>query len=186
MSQLFLNGMTEKELIKACLKGDRQAQVVIYNCYSAKMLALCMRYARHKLEAEDIFHDAFIKVFTHLGDFGFQGSLEGWIRKIMVNTAVKYNLKKSISHENIGVENIQEESVIPEVFSILSEDELIKVISTLPDGYRMVFNLYAIEGYSHKEISEMLGIEESTSRSQLVKARRMLQDKVIKLQKVAV
>jgi RNA polymerase sigma-70 factor (ECF subfamily) len=186
MSPLFLNGMTEKDLIKACLKGDRQAQVVIYNCYSAKMLALCMRYARHRLEAEDIFHDAFIKVFTHLEEFSFQGSLEGWIRRIMVNTAIKYNLKKSFSSEQIGVENVPEETTFPDVFSMLSEEELIKMISTLPDGYRIVFNMYAIEGYTHKEIAEMLGIEESTSRSQLVKARRMLQDKVLKMQKVAV
>ena len=186
MSPLFVNGMTEKELIKACIKGDRRAQKVIFNFYSSKMLSLCIRYSRHRLEAEDIFQDGFIKVFTNLHNFEYHGSLEGWIRRIMVNTAIKYNLKKSVSHEQIGMDSVIEEGSVPDVFSSLSEEELIRLITTLPDGYRMVFNLYAIEGYNHKEISELLGIEESTSRSQLAKARKMLQEKVLKLHKIAV
>lgn len=186
MSPLFVNGMTEKELIKACIKGDRQAQKVIFSFYSGKMLTLCIRYARHRQEAEDIFQDGFIKVFKNLHHFEYTGSLEGWIRRIMVNTALKHNLKKSVANEQIGLESVTEETGLPEVFSILSEEELIRLISGLPDGYRTIFNLYAIEGYSHKEISEMMGIEESTSRSQLVKARRMLQEKVIKMHKIAV
>jgi RNA polymerase sigma factor (sigma-70 family) len=179
LSPLIINGRTEKDLIQACLQGERQAQKEIFQMYSTKMMAVCLRYARHRLEAEDIFQDAFVKVFTHLNEFEFQGSFEGWVRKIIVNTAVRNNQRKSVSFEEIGLENIQEESCSPDVFSIISEEELIHIISGLPDGYRMVFNLHAIEGYSHKEISKFLNIEESTSRSQLVKARRILQEKVL-------
>lgn len=186
MSPLLINGRTEKELLKACLQGDRQAQKDIFNMFAGKMMAVCLRYARHRLEAEDILQDSFIKVFTHLADFEHQGSIEGWIRRIIINTAIKNNQKKSYSHEEIGLDNVKEDSANPEVFSQLSEEELIKLIASLPHGYRMVFNLYAIEGFSHKEISELLNIEESTSRSQLMKARRMLQDKVQEIYKYAV
>ena len=186
MSPLIINGRTEKELLKACLQGDRLAQRDIFNMYAGKMMAVCVRYSRHRLEAEDIFQDAFVKVFTHLAEFESTGSFEGWVRRIIINTAIKNNQKKSVSHEEIGLEHYKEDSAGPEVFSLLSEEELIKLISSLPDGYRMVFNLYAIEGYSHKEISELFNIEESTSRSQLLKARRMLQEKVHELYKVAI
>ncbi len=186
MSPLLVNGRTEKELIKACLLGDRLAQRDIFNMYSGKMMAVCLRYSRHRLEAEDILQDSFVKVFTHLSEFEYSGSFEGWVRRIIINTAIKNNQKKSVSHEEIGLEHAREDSVGPEVFSSLSEEELIKLISSLPDGYRMVFNLYAVEGFSHKEISELLNIEESTSRSQLVKARRVLQEKVQELYTIAV
>jgi RNA polymerase sigma factor (sigma-70 family) len=186
MSPLLVNGRTEKDLIKACLQGDRLAQRDIFNMYAGKMMAVCMRYSRHKHEAEDILQDSFVKVFTYMKDYEHVGSFEGWIRKIIINTAIKNNAKKSVSHEDIGLENVKEDSAGPEIFSLLSEEELVKLISSLPDGYRMVFNLFAIEGYTHKEISELLNIEESTSRSQLVKARRILQDKVHELYKVAI
>lgn len=186
MSPLLLNGRTEKDLIKACLVGDRLAQKDIFNMYAGKMMAICCRYSRHRLEAEDILQDAFVKVFKHMEEFEHLGSFEGWIRRIIINTAIKNNQKKSFSHEEIGLDHIKEDSAGPEVFSALSEEELIKLISSLPDGYRMVFNLFAIEGFSHKEIGDLLGIEESTSRSQLVKARRILQQKVNDLYKVAV
>jgi len=186
MSPLLVNGRTEKELIKACLSQDRLAQRDIFNMYAGKMMAVCLRYARHRLEAEDILQDAFVKVFTHLSEFEYTGSFEGWVRRIIINTAIKNNQKKSFSHEEIGLEHIKEDSAGPEVFSVLSEEELIKLVSSLPDGYRMVFNLYAIEGFSHKEIGELLNIEESTSRSQLVKARRILQEKVHELYKIAI
>jgi RNA polymerase sigma factor (sigma-70 family) len=186
MSPLLVNGRTEKDLIKACLQGDRLAQRDIFNMYASKMMAVCIRYSRHRLEAEDILQDSFVKVFTHLSEFGNSGSFEGWVRKIIINTAIKNNHKKSVSHEEIGLESIHEDTMGPDVFSILSEEELLKLISNLPDGYRMVFNLFAIEGYSHKEISELLNIEESTSRSQLVKARRILQEKVQHLYTIAI
>ena len=186
MSPLIINGRTEKELLKACLQGDRTAQRDIFHMYAGKMMAICIRYARHRHEAEDILQDSFVKVFTHLCEFENNCSFEGWVRRIIINTAIKINQKKSFSHESIGLEHIKEDSTGPEVFSILSEEELTKLISELPDGYRMVFNLFAIEGFSHKEISEMLNIEESTSRSQLMKARRILQEKVNELYIIAV
>ena len=186
MSPLIVNGRTEKEIIKACLQGDRQAQRDIFHMYAGKMMGVCVRYARHRHEGEDILQDGFVKVFTHLHEFDYVGSFEGWVRRIIVNTAIRNNQKKSITQEEIGLEHIKEESEGPEVFSALSEEELIKLITSLPEGYRMVFNLFAVEGYSHKEISELLHIEESTSRSQLMKARRMLQDKVNELYTIAV
>lgn len=186
MSPLLVNGRTEKELIKASIQGDRLAQRDIFHMYASKMMAVCTRYSRHRLEAEDILQDGFVKIFTHLSDYEGQGSFEGWVRRIIINTAIKNNQKKSFSHEDIGLEHVREDSASPDVFSTLSEEELIKLISELPDGYRTVFNLYAIEGFSHKEIGELLNIEESTSRSQLVKARRMLQEKVHHLYKVAI
>lgn len=186
MSPLIVNGKTEKELIKACLKGDRNAQRDIFNLYASKMLSVSYRYAKDKMEAEDILQDAFIKVFTNLKDFEFKGSFEGWIRRIVVNTAIRFNLKKYPTLDEINVDQILEEYEDPEVFANLAENDLLQLIKELPDGYRMVFNLYAIEGFSHKEISEMCRIEESTSRSQLVKARKILQQKVKNLLFLAV
>jgi RNA polymerase sigma factor (sigma-70 family) len=186
MSPLLVNGRTEKELISACIVGDRQAQKSIFHMYAGKMMGVCMRYSKTRQEAEDMLQEGFIKVFTHLNDFGHEGSFEGWMRKIMINTSLKNNLKKQIQVEELNLETTREETAEPEIFSLLSEEELVKLICDLPEGYRMVFNLYAIEGYSHREIGEMLHIEESTSRSQLVKARRILIDKVNALFKIAV
>ena len=138
------------------------------------MLTVCRRYARHKGEAEDMLQDAFIKVFDKLEQFNHNGSFEGWIRRIVVTTALKNIQRGRFKNEQIGVEHLPEKSTEPVVFSQLNEEALLKLINELPYGYRMVFNLYAIEGFSHKEISEMIGVEESTSRSQLTRARAML------------
>ena len=150
------------------------------------MLAVCLRYTRHRMEAEDILQDAFIKVFDNISKFEFKGSFEGWIRRIVINTALKNYSKKSFKQEQIGLENQPELPLEPEIYSNLEEEELLRLINQLPDGYRVVFNLYAVEGYSHKEIADLLGIQESTSRSQLVKARKMLQGMIVELQKIAV
>jgi RNA polymerase sigma factor (sigma-70 family) len=178
--------VTERELIQGCLREDRQSQQELFRRYAGVMLAVCMRYSRHEMEAEDLLQDAFIKVFDNLGQFEFKGSLEGWIRRIAVNTALKNYSKKGFKLEQIGLDSSPELPQDPDIYSHLQEEELLRLISRLPDGYRLVFNLYAIEGYGHKEIAEMLGIQESTSRSQLVKARKMLQLMVIDLQKIAV
>lgn len=146
-----------------------------------------MRYARHRMEAEDILQDAFVKVFEHIGQFQFKGALEGWIRRIVVNTAIKAYDRKSFTHEQIGIDPTWDSaSDLPLSDMQLQEKDLLNMINQLPDGYRIVFNLYAIEGYSHQEIAEMLGIQESTSRSQLVKARKQLQTQLFELHKVAV
>jgi RNA polymerase sigma-70 factor (ECF subfamily) len=186
MSPLLINGRTEKELIRCCLQGERAAQKEIFQMYSGKMLGMCMRYTKNRQEAEDILQDGFVKVFTHLAEFEFHGSFEGWVRRIMIHTALRNLKKKYVSMEESGLDHITEDVVMPDVFAALSEAELIKLISSLPDGYRAVFNLFAIEGFSHKEIGEMLGIEESTSRSQLTKARKLLQEMVLSHYNMAV
>lgn len=186
MSPLIINGRTEIELLKGCLSSDRKSQEAIFRIYAPKMMSVCVRYAKHKHEAEDILQDGFVKVFTSLHQYEGQGSFEGWIRRIMINTALRHIQKMSHSHEDIGIESLPEESLSPEVFQQLSEEELLNLISLLPDGYKIVFNLFAIEGYSHKEIAEVLKIEESTSRSQLAKARRILQIKVAEIYNYAI
>lgn len=178
--------MTEKELVKGCIRENRQCQQELFLRYSGKMLAVCLRYTRHRMEAEDILQDAFVKVFDNISKFEFKGSFEGWIRRIVINTALKNYSKKSFKQEQIGLENQPELPLEPEIYSNLEEEELLRLINKLPDGYRLVFNLYAVEGYSHKEIADLLGIQESTSRSQLVKARKMLQGMIVNLQKIAV
>lgn len=130
--------------------------------------------------------DAFIKVFRNIQRFEQRGSLEGWIRRIVVNTALKNRDKKSFANEQIGAEVDQNIGSVPSIYSDLGADDLMQVIGRLPEGYRLVFNLYAIEGYSHKEIADLLDIGESTSRSQLVKARKMLQEMILQAQKIAV
>lgn len=178
--------MTDKDLIDGCIKEDPICQKEVFKRYAGKMLTVSKRYARHHLEAEDILQDSFIKVFNNVEKFQFKGSFESWIRRIVINTAIKNYRKSSFQKEQIGTEHAPELSAAPDVYAAISEKELLAIIETLPAGYKMVFNLYAIEGLSHKEIAEMLDIKESTSRSQLVKARKLLQLKVVELQKVAV
>jgi len=135
MAPLILNSLTEKDLLRQCLDGDHNAQKQVFEMYAPKMMSVCMRYGRHKLESEEIMQDGFVKVFTNLHKFEYKGSFEGWVRRMK--------------------------------------------------GYRTVFNLSVIDGLSHREISEALGIKESTSRSQLVKARNMLQNMIVEMNKIA-
>jgi len=177
--------LTEKELIEGCIREDKSCQKALFLQYAGKMLTVCRRYARHHLEAEDLLQDAFIKVFDKIDQYKFTGSFEGWIRRIVINTALKNVQKSSFQRERIGMEDYEEGSLEPSVFARLHEEEILAIIATLPEGYKVVFNLYVIEGYSHREIAKMLNIEESTSRSQLVKARKMLQTKIINQQKAS-
>ena len=178
--------MSEYDLIKGCLRQNRHCQAEVFRRYAGKMLTVCLRYARHRMEAEDMLQDAFIKIFDHIGQFQFNGSFEGWIRRIVVNTALKKYQQKSFQDETIGIDEGYDLSLEPSVYADLQEEELLNLIARLPDGYRLVFNLYAIEGYSHQEIALMLNIEESTSRTQLLKARRILQQQIVEMQKIAV
>jgi len=152
------------------------------------MLGVCHRYARNSADAEDILQDAFIKVFDKIRQFKSEGSFEGWIRRIMVNTALKKYSLRRYEKEMSGYEikDRDESGLEPSAYSHLSQKELLVMINQLPDGYRIIFNLYVIEGYQHEEIAVMLGIQPGTSRSQLVKARNLLQKQLIQLQKVAV
>ncbi len=185
MAPLILNSLTEKDLLQQCLDGDRIAQKQIFELYAPKMMSVCKRYGRHRLEAEEIMQDGFVKVFTNLHKFEYKGSFEGWVRRIMVNTALKLVSKKSFKNEQIGLEGYQERSVDPSVYSKLSADYMLALVEKLPKGYRTVFNLSVLDGLSHREISEVLGIKESTSRSQLVKARNVLKIMIIELNKIA-
>jgi RNA polymerase sigma factor (sigma-70 family) len=167
----------EKELIKQCLAGNRNAQQQLYKMYASKMLGVCYRYAHSMDEAKDFFQDAFIKVFQNLGRFKGEGSLEGWIRRIMVNTSLNH-LKAS--HKFIETLNENEHADQLEWHGDNDADvkEIMEEIRLLPTGFRTVFNMYAIEGYSHKEIAETLGISEGTSRSHYARARVHLMKKL--------
>ena len=180
--------MTEEQLIKACIKADAASQKEVFVRFSSRMLGVCNRYARNSADAEDILQDAFIKVFDKIHQFKFEGSFEGWIRKIVVNTALKKYSLRRYDKEISGYEiKDRDESVMePSAYSPLTQKELMELINNLPDGYRLVFNLYVIEGYQHDEIAELLGIQPGTSRSQLVKARNLLQKQILELQKIAV
>jgi len=178
--------LKEKDLILGCIREDQTCQKLLFEQFAPKMFTLCRRYARHHMEAEDMLQDGFVKVFDNLKQFQGKGSFEGWVRRIMVNTALKYYRKSSFQKEQIGFEDYQVGSVAPEAISSLGEEEIMALIAKLPDGYRVVFNLYVLEGYSHSEIAESLNIAESTSRSQLVKARKMLQKRVLQSLKVRI
>lgn len=173
--------MSEEELIRGCLRGSMPHQKQLYDRFSGKMYAVCLRYARASSDAADILQEGFVKVFTKLGQYGFQGSFEGWVRKIMVNTALRFYQRQRFDMETAGLEKVPDSPVAPDALSMLSEQELLKLISKLPDGYRMVFNMAAVDGMSHAEVAEALGIQESTSRSQLTKARRWLCEEVEQL-----
>lgn len=142
------------------------------------MYAVCLRYARSSADAADILQEGFVKVFTKMDQFNFQGSFEGWVRRIMVNTALRTYQRQRFDFEQSGYERMPDMPVEADALASLSEKELLALIAKLPDGYRVVFNLVAIEGYSHAEAADMLGIQESTSRSQLTKARRWLIDQL--------
>lgn len=170
--------MSEDALIQGCLKKSSQHQKLLYERYAARMYAVCLRYARIQSDAVDILQDGFVKVFLNIQQYKSEGSFEGWIRRIMVHTALRHYQRQRFESEVTGHEHIPEKSLEPEVLATLSEGELMELIAKLPEGYRLVFNLVAIEGYSHAEVAEMLQIQESTSRSQLAKARKWLAEQL--------
>jgi RNA polymerase sigma-70 factor (ECF subfamily) len=170
----------EGDLITACMRRERWAQKLLYEEHYPKMMGICLRYAGNQDEAVDILHEGFIKVFKNLHCYEPGTSLHAWIRRIMVNTAIDY-YRKMVRRRTEDIE-VAEQSVMlePDVLSQLSEQEILQAIQELSPAYRAVFNLYIIEGYSHKEIADLLQITESTSRSNLVKARLKLQESLIK------
>lgn len=180
--------MKEEELIRGCIRENATCQKEVFNRYAGRMLGVCLRYARTAADAEDILQDAFIKVFNKVHQFKFEGSFEGWIRRIIVNTALKKYSLRRYEKEVVGYEvpDKDDSGMDPAAYSHLTQKEILELINNLPDGYRLIFNLYVMEGFQHEEIAEMLGIQPGTSRSQLVKARTMLQKQIIQLQKIAV
>ncbi len=167
------------DLIEKCIVNDRKAQYQFYEKYSPKLYGVCMRYAKTGIDAEDILQEGFIKVFKFLKDYRGEGSFEGWLRKIMVTTAMNFYKKKNLFSRDIEPETIK----IPfrndhEILAAMSHKELLSFIHELPEGYRMVFNLNTIEGYSHKEIGEIMQISVNTSKSQLSRAKSSLRKRI--------
>ncbi|MCB0661629.1 MAG: RNA polymerase sigma factor [Saprospiraceae bacterium] len=167
--------MTEAEIIAGCKKGDSAAEYALFRQYGGRLFTVCRRYARHEMEAEDWLQDAFVRIFEKIDQFRGDGSFEGWLHRITVHTILKKVKKSAFKFEVYPDENPLVESNDPVVFSNLQAESILQLISQLPDGYRLVFNMFVLEGFSHKEIANHLNIEEATSRSQLAKARRQLQ-----------
>jgi RNA polymerase sigma-70 factor (ECF subfamily) len=173
--------MTEEAILTGCLQNDGVAQRELYARYSPKMLSVCYRFAHNREDAEDMLQEGFIKVFTQIHTFQNKGAFEGWIRRIMVHTCINHLKKNKKFNESVDIIHatgvqVREESVP----SIVQAKQVVECIRILPLGYRTVLNLYAIEGYTHKEIAEMLDVEESTSRSQYTRAKQMLEDILIR------
>lgn len=174
--------MNEEQLVKNCLKGDAKAQKYLFEFYSRRMMGVCLRYAQDAEEAQDVLQMGFIKVFEKLDMYNHQGSLEGWIRRIIVNTALDNIRKNKKLQNNIEMDKVdyQLENYNENAVEALSAQDLLKVIQEMPIGFRTVFNMYVVEGYSHKEIAKELNITVSTSKSQFSRARAYLQKILIK------
>ena len=171
--------LSEIELLQACVRRDQRAQRMLYEMYSPRMLTVCVRYVGDKERAKDIMHDGFITVFEKIGSYNASGSFEGWLRRIFVNTSLMYlrkgdALKYSEELSAVDKEIVEDGAGINNVTST----ELLKLIASMPAGFRAVFNMYAIEGYSHQEIAKELNISEGSSRSQLSRARAWLQERL--------
>lgn len=169
-------------LIDQCKKNDRVAQKKLYEKFSVRLMGICLRYTKSRVEAEDLLQEVFIKIFKKIKDFKGDGVFEGWICRITVNTAITYYHKTKQLKDNVNVDDYAEQIFEYEkITDILSTKELLELINRLPDIYKVVFNLYVIEGYSHKEIAEMLKISEGTSKSQLSRSRKHLQKMLLEL-----
>ena len=174
---------SEEKLIKDCIKHDRKAQKMLYDKYSHLLMGICFRYLHSRQAAEDVLQEVFVKIFKSIGQYEGKGSFEGWLKRITVNTAISY-IRKNQKHDyQLDIQDVHETDF--EGFSFKDSDftreELFKVVQSLPTGYRTIFNLYAIEGYKHREIAEMLEVDINTSKSQFSRARKILQDKLLSL-----
>lgn len=170
------------ELMEGCKAGKRKMQEALYQQTASKMLVVCMRYAKDRMEAEDVLQLGYIKIFQKIIEYRGDGSFEGWMRRIMVNTAIESYRKNLRTLNVVPIEDAYEQPATGFDFSRLAMQDLLKVIQKLSDGYRMVFNMYVIEGYSHKEIAGILGISEGASKSQLSRARAILKEEILKME----
>jgi RNA polymerase sigma factor (sigma-70 family) len=170
---------TEAEIIDGCRTKQRELQKALYLRYYGTMYAVCLRYAKNRYEAEDILQEGFIKVFNNIKQFAGSGSFQGWIRRIMINSALELIQKRKLDITDFYIENAEDSN--DSVRSRIDTNDLLEIIEELPKGYRTVFNLYAIQGYQHKEIAEMLNVSEGTSKSQFARARNLLQAKLKRL-----
>jgi len=178
--------LTETEIVEGCKKGNPAAQEALYHTYCSRMKMICLRYVRHTSEADDLFHESLIKVFSKIHSYKGEGSFAGWIRTITVHTAIDHYHKENKikkTDDRFLSDDTSEDDACDDQFTRMAQelqvDDLLKIINKLPAGYRMIFNLYAIENYSHKEIGSMLNISEGTSKSQLSKARKQLKEWIL-------
>ncbi|MDR0507818.1 MAG: sigma-70 family RNA polymerase sigma factor [Dysgonamonadaceae bacterium] len=171
----------QEQLIAGCKRKEALARKKLYERYAPAMLGLCIRYVKERETAQDILQEGFIKIFTKIGEYSGTGSFEAWMKKVFVTTALEYLRQTKVWRSNVSLEDYNENMIDHFDISMaakLSADEILRHVNELPDGFRTVFNLYAIEGYSHAEIADMLGIKEASSRSQLARARSLLQTKI--------
>ncbi len=173
---------TINDLLEGCKAGDRKMQELLYKQTASKMMVVCMRYAKDRMEAEDVLQMGYVKVFRKIKEYRGDGSFEGWIRRVMVNTAIESYRKNQRGLQVVEIEAAYEQPSAGFDFSRLGMQDLMRVIQKLADGYRIIFNMYAIEGYSHREIAETLGITEGASKSQLSRARSILKEEIIKME----
>jgi RNA polymerase sigma-70 factor (ECF subfamily) len=172
--------INEADLIKGCIDGERKMQQELYDRFAPKMYGVCLRYAGNTEEAEDILQEGFIKIFKKIGSYRGEGSFEGWIRRIFVNTAIEHFRRKTYLQPITDKEEGTVEGTYLSVLDNLAEKDIIGLVQKLSPGYRTVFNMYVVEGYTHKQIAELLHISEGTSKSQLSRAKLILQDLVRK------
>ncbi len=166
---------SEKDILQGCRKNKRQYQEILYRKYAARMYGICMSYAGNRDMAQDMLQDAFVKVYRKIRDFNMEGSLEGWIRRIVANTAIDH-LRKNQRQRNYirETDELPDTAYEPEVLEDMKAQDVLKLVARLPEGARIIFNLFALEGYTHKEIAEKMNISEGTSKSQFNRARKML------------
>jgi RNA polymerase sigma-70 factor (ECF subfamily) len=170
--------LTENQLIENCINGNRKSQKALYDLFAPKMFAVCLRYAKSQMDAEDILQEGFVKLYNNLHRFRGDGSFDGWVRRIFVNTAIEHIRRKNLNTTiSDGLENTIRDKY-KNALDNLYEKDLISSANTLSDGYRTVFTMYAVEGYSHKEIASHLGITESTSKSQFSRAKALLRSMI--------
>lgn len=179
--------LDEKQIIEGCCRKDRKAQKALYERYASILLGVCIRYSGRRDEAEDILQDGLIKIYFNIKDFAGKGSFINWMKKIMVNTAITHYHRNLKHHYHQDIEDIRETDIEGASFGTaeFTREELAKVIKDLPHGYRLVFNLYALEGYKHKEIAELLEIDVNTSKSQYSRAKGLIRKKLGALKKIA-
>ena len=173
---------TEAQLIVALKRGESRAHKVVYERFAGKMLAVCTRYCANRDDAEEVMLDGFMRVFEKIEQFREEGSFEGWIRRVMVTESLMFLRKAKQWRQEVPIDEVTVEPDYEWADTAVNENDLMRLVNQLPDGYRTVFNLYAIEGYAHAEIAEMLGISEGTSKSQLSRARMMLQANLKKME----
>jgi RNA polymerase sigma factor (sigma-70 family) len=172
--------LSEEEMINGCIDGNRICQRELYDRNASKMLGVCMRYAKDRAEAEDMLQEGFIKVFKNISRFRNEGSFEGWIRQIMVFTAINmFNQRKRKFKESLDAE-LYDVAIDDQVIEKIAAKEIVILIQQMPEGYRTIFNLYAVEGYTHREIGELLNIAEGTSKSQYSRAKQYMQESLSK------